>query len=370
VSDAPPATRRLRRLGETCLWLLVIGAAVIALAIVFARLRIVVLPLLLAVVLATFLAPPTAALQRRMHDGVAALIMVFGFVAALVLTFGLLAPRVLDEFRELDVSISGGLDEVQRWLTDGPLNLSESQIEDLFSQVEEQVRDNAGELSRGALAGAIAAFEIVAGLLLAVVVLFFLLKDGREIWAWLCGLAPPAKREQMDGMGRRAWSALGGFLRGQALVAAFDAVFIGIALIVIGVPLVVPLVVLTFFAAFVPILGAIAAGVAAVLVALVSEGFFAALMVALAILAVQQIESNVFEPVIVGRTISVHPVVILLGVTAGFVLAGIIGAMVAAPIVAVGAAVLSFLREASEGERAGEEDTARVEGGSAAPAPG
>jgi len=135
------------------------------------------------------------------------------------------------------------------------------------------------------------------------------------------------------------------FLRGQTIVALFDAVFIGLALVLIGVPLVLPLALLTFFGAYVPILGATVAGSAAALVALFAEGPVAALLVIAAILAVQQIEGNVLQPYVVGRSVHVHPVAILLGITAGGVLAGIIGVMVAGPAVAVGGALLRFLRD-------------------------
>jgi putative heme transporter len=160
-------------------------------------------------------------------------------------------------------------------------------------------------------------------------------------------------------MGRRSWRALGGFLRGQTLVAVFDAVFIGLALVVVGVPLVLALAVLTFFGAYIPIIGAVVPGAAAALVALETDGVTTALAVVVAILVVQQIDANVFQPVVVGRAVEVHPVAILLGVTAGGVLAGIVGAMVAAPVVAVGAAILGYLRERGD-EAPGNGDSRRV----------
>jgi putative heme transporter len=159
-------------------------------------------------------------------------------------------------------------------------------------------------------------------------------------------------------MGRRSWRALGGFLRGQTLVAVFDAVFIGLALVVVGVPLVLALAVLTFFGAYIPIIGAVVPGAAAALVALETDGVTTALAVVVAILVVQ-IDANVFQPVVVGRAVEVHPVAILLGVTAGGVLAGIVGAMVAAPVVAVGAAILGYLRERGD-EAPGNGDSRRV----------
>ena len=162
-------------------------------------------------------------------------------------------------------------------------------------------------------------------------VVFFFLKDGDRMWDWLCGLFAPEQRDAVREIGARSWATLGGWLRGQGLVALFDATFIGLALVIVGTPLVLPLVVLTFLGAFIPIVGAFAAGAAAVLVALVFQGLTEALIVLAAIIVVQQVESNVFAPVIVGRVVGVHPVAILLAVTVGLTLGGIIGALVAPP---------------------------------------
>jgi putative heme transporter len=348
-TSAPDAVRRVRRVGEICLWLLVIAAAVIAAFWVAGRLRVVILPVGLALVLATFLHPPTAALRRRgLPNGLAALVVLVAALGAIAGLIALLAPQTIEEFGELDAGVLGGIETIQRWLIEGPLDLSQDQVDRAVTQVEEQLRDSAGVLAHGAVTGALLVVEAIAAAVLALVVLFFFLKDGERIWDWLCGLAPPHRREDVREVGDRSWAALAGFLRGQGLVALFDAVFIGIALVLIGVPLVLPLVVLTFFAAFVPIVGAVTAGAAAVLVALVFEGFVAALLVLGAVIAVQQIESNVFEPFIVGKTVKLHPLAILLAVALGLAIAGILGALVATPIVAVGGAVLGFLRERSD----------------------
>jgi putative heme transporter len=348
-ASAPDAVRRVRRVGEICLWLLVIAAAVIAAFWVAGRLRVVILPVGLALVLATFLHPPTVALRRRgLPNGLAALAVLVAALGAIAGLIAVLAPQTIEEFGELDAGVLGGIEQIQRWLIEGPFDLSQDQIDRAVTQVEEQLRESAGVLAHGAVTGALLAVEAIAAAVLALVVLFFFLKDGERIWDWLCGLAPPHRRDDMREMGDRSWTALAGFLRGQGLVALFDAVFIGIALVLIGVPLVLPLVVLTFFAAFVPIVGAITAGAAAVLVALVFEGFVPALLVLGAVIAVQQIESNIFEPFIVGKTVKLHPLAILLAVALGLAIAGILGALVATPIVAVGGAVLGFLRERSD----------------------
>lgn len=347
---APPqALRRLRRLGESCLWILVIAATTIAAFWAAGKLRIVVLPVGLAIVLCTFLWPPTKALREAgMPRAAAAALVLAVALTGLATLVALLAPQTIDEFGELDVGVSGGLDTIEDWLVDGAPGLSQEQVDDVWGRIREQAEGSAGALAGGALSGALLLIEVIAALVIAIVVVFFFLKDGDRIWDWLCGLAPPQHQEAAQELGLRSWNALAGFLRGQGLVALFDAIFIGLALVLIGTPLVLPLVVLTFFGAFIPIIGAFAAGGAAVLVALVFQSFTEALIVLAAIIVVQQVESNVFAPVIVGRSVRVHPVAILLAVTIGLTIGGIIGALVAAPVVAVASAVLAFLRERAD----------------------
>ena len=347
--DGAGGISRLRRVGEVALWLIVILLASIGAIRLLADLRLVVLPVLLAIVLATFLMPPTRWLRGRgWPHGLAALVVVVISLLGVVATFALLLPPVVSQFDEFDFQLSGAVDRVENWIRASPLPVSTEQISGAIDDLQSRVAESFEALARGALTGAIVAVEMIAGFLLAVVVLFFLLKDGEPIWAWAVSLAPPSRREGIDGIGKRSWQALGGFVRGQFVVALFDAVLIGLAMVVIGVPLALPLSVLVFFGAFVPVIGATVTGLLAVLVALVSVGLVGAIATLAAIVVVQQIEGSVLQPVVIGRAVDVHPLAILLGVTAGAVLAGIIGAMVAAPAVAVAAAVLRYLREGGE----------------------
>lgn len=340
--------RRLRQVGELCLWSLIIAAAVVAVLYVASRLRLVVLPVLLAIVLSTFLTPPVRWLEAHGWRSAAAASTVL--VATLVVLAGIVAvlmPIVVDEFSALDVGVTGSIDSAQAWMRES-LPFSAQEISDAIDRLQQQLSSSLDALARRLVGGALVALEILTGLLLAIVVLFFLLKDGERIWGWLVSLVTPDRRDDVREIGERAWHALAGFVRGQTLVALFDAVLIGSAIAIIGVPLALPLAVVTFFGAYVPVIGATVAGLLAVLVALAFEGLVAAIAVLAAILVVQQIEGNVFQPVVVGRAVEVHPLAILLGVTAGGVLAGIIGAMVAAPIVAVGGAVLRYVRERAD----------------------
>ena len=322
-----------------------IGVTLAAVLYLAALLRLVVLPLMLAIVLATLLEPAVRMLKRRrVADGAAAFLVLAGTVLLLAGVVALVAPPTAAEIDELDVSISAGIDIVQRWASEGVLGLSADDVSRWLERAEGQVRDNADLIGRGVLSGATLFVEILIGLSLAVVVLFFLLKDGERIWAWICGLFAPQHRADVQALGERAWQTLGGYLRGVTLVALFDATFIGIALVIVDVPLVLALVVLTFFGAYIPIVGAFVAGIAAVLVALVADGPVAAAVIAAAVLVVQQVESNLFQPLVVGRSVQVHPLVILLGVVAGAVLGGIVGALVITPVIAVAASALRYMR--------------------------
>jgi predicted PurR-regulated permease PerM len=203
--------------------------------------------------------------------------------------------------------------------------------------------------------------QVLSGLVVALIVLFFFLKDGTPLWNGALSFVPARHRDTVRLAGEGGYGALGGFLRAQTFVAAFDAVFIGLALVIVGVPLALPLIVITFFAAYVPYIGAFSAGAAAVLIALVAQGFTSAVIVLAAIIVVQQVEGNVVEPIVMGRTLNVHPVVIVLGVLVGGVLGGIIGSIIATPLVAAGTGIVNALR-ADAGDHV--ESTDRGERGS------
>lgn len=357
-SPTPEGQQRspLRRIGETCLWLIVIAVVVIGAVRLASTLRLVVLPTFLALILATLLAPPVAWLRRRgWPRAVAALAAVAAFLLLFVGLGAWLGPAVGGQLGELGVQLTAGLREVERWLVEGPLDLSQQQVSAAGNQLVETVRGNVGTLAQTALSGAGVVLAVIAGLVLAVVVLFFFLKDGDEMWSWVQGLVPRAHREEFREAGERAWTALAAFLRGQTLIALFDATFIGLGLVITGVPLALPLAAIVFFSTYVPYLGAIVAGTAAVLVALVTQGFGTALIVLAIVLVVWQVEGNVVYPLIMGRALHVHPVVLLLGIVAGGVLAGVTGAIIATPVLAATSGVFAYLREQRVAAEAGEQ---------------
>jgi putative heme transporter len=348
----------------TVAWrVLLVAAAIAVAAIVLSHLRLVVLPVIAALFISTILQLPVRRLKDRgWPDWLAALSTL---LVTLLLFSGLvvlMAPSVTNEVDQLADGIADGVEEVGDWLFAGPFGLSEAQVRDYVEQAGDQVRDSAAPIASGVVGGALLAIEIVVGALLTLVLLFFFLKDGGKLWAGVLGLVPAESRERTARIGTEAWDALQGYLRGITVVAAFDAVFIGLALWALGVPLVIPLATLTFFAAYIPIAGAFTAGIAAVLVALVSEGVGTAIAVTVAIIAVQQIESNLLHPVVVGRSVRLHPVVILLSVMAGAITAGIVGAFLAVPIAAVVTRIIQLRDEIDldAGMEAAEAEAARV----------
>jgi predicted PurR-regulated permease PerM len=325
------------------LQLLLVAAGIAVLGFVLVHLRLVILPVLAALFLATVLMPISDALRRvRVPGAIAALLTILVALLLLVGLSALLAPPVADEVGDLEASFREGLAEVGSTLEN--VGISQDEIDNAIDNGLQTLEDNSGLIGQGVVSGALLVFEAIAGILLALVLLFFFLKDGSRIWNWLVGVLPSRHRDDVHEVGRRGWSTLGHYLRGVALVALFDAVVIGVALAILGVPLVLPLAVLTFFAAFFPLVGAVTAGFVAALVALVSEGVVTALIVVAVITAVQQLEGDVIYPVVVGRSIELHPVAILLVLTAGAVVAGIIGALFAVPVAAVIWTAIKYFR--------------------------
>ncbi|HYZ47004.1 MAG TPA: AI-2E family transporter [Actinomycetota bacterium] len=323
---------------------LVVVAATGLVVLVLVKLRVVVLPVLVALLLSTLLVPPAAALRRRGWPPIlAAWAVLLGSLLLLAGVIALLAPQVASELSDLGSALRQGTERVIAWLAEGPLELSRADINSYVDRAIQQVRENGSAITSGVLTGAVVVGEVVAGTILTVVLVFFFVKDGGRMTDWLTKYLSPEHHRHVSAMGERAWTAMSAYVRGTALIALVDAVLIGIALLLIGVPLVPALMVLTFFGAFFPLVGAVLAGLVAALVALVSGGPLDALLVLGAITVIQQVEGDVLQPVVIGRAVKLHPVVVLLSLTSGAVLAGIAGAFLAVPLTAVLTAIGSYL---------------------------
>jgi len=279
-----------------------------------------------------------ARLYRRtgMPSLLAAGLTIITTLLAVIGLFALVGQRMAASFADLRDSALDGFEQIQTWLADGPLHVDESQLTDYIERIQQQATENSDILVSGALAATTTIGQVVTGFFLALFATLFFLGDGQRIWGWLVGLMPSASREQVDGAARRAWVTLTAYIRATIMVAVVDAVGIGLgALVLLGPSLAIPIAVLVFLTAFVPIVGAIFSGAVAVLVGLVTQGPVVALLMLVVVIAVQQLESNVLQPVLLGRAVSVHPLAVALAVTCGIIVAGVVGALFAVPLIAV-----------------------------------
>ena len=346
AQDRAGLPRTLVTLSELSWRALVCVAAVGLLAYGLWQLRFVMLPLFGALLIATLLTPPSRALRRTgLPPGPSTAVVFVAAAVVLALVAGGLVPPIVDQFDDVGRQVRGGVDELVRTVASGPFGVSEREAQLAIDDAVQRAGERSGAVVSGVLNGAVIVGQLLAQLLLTVVLAFFFIKDGPRLWDWLVGLFPRRRRDAVRGVGASGWQILGAYVRGMALVGLVDAVLIGLALAALGVPLVLPLAALTFLCAFVPLIGAVAAGAAAALVALVAAGPVTAVLVVAAVIVVQQVEGNLLYPVVVGRAMELHPVVILLAVTTGVVVAGIIGALVAVPLAAVIGAAVPIVRE-------------------------
>jgi putative heme transporter len=324
------------------LLVLVVAGATLLLA---RRLALVTLPVFGALVLATLCVPPARRLEDRgLHRGLAAGIVVIGGLVVVGLVIAALVPPFAEQAEALGPTVTDGVNRFFGAVERSPIPYDRDEIRELFAQLTADPVDDNGEVASQVAAGAIIVVELVTGLALALVLLFFMVKDGEQIVAWGLARTPPDYRDVVRATGRRAWLALSGFIRGTTFIAAVDAVLIGAGLALLRVPLVLPLALLVFFGAFVPVIGAFVSGLVAVLVALAAGGPLVALAVLGVVVAVQQVEGQLLQPVLMRRAVALHPAVVLLAIAAGSVLAGIVGAFIAVPLSAVASAVANELR--------------------------
>ncbi|MDR7302049.1 AI-2E family transporter [Haloactinomyces albus] len=353
-SDSTAAVPPILRVSAALSWrILVILGTLYVLGEVVRRFYAVLIPVAIALLLAALLAPAVARLVRLgVPSALATAIVMIGGLAAVggVLTFVINA--FITGFSDLQSQILASFNQIQQWLANSPLHLTQQQFDNFVNQARQWLERNQAMLTSGALATASTFGTLLTGLLLMLFTLIFFLHDGRRIWLFLLRIVPKSVRPRVDTAGSRGFASLVGYVRGTALVAIFDAVGIGIGLAIIGVPLAVPLAALVFLSAFVPIIGAIASGVVAVLVALVTKGPIAALLVLGVVLGVQQLEGNVMQPLIIGRAVQLHVLAVVLAISAGFVLAGIVGALLAVPLIAVlNSAIRSLVSDEDENEQ-------------------
>jgi predicted PurR-regulated permease PerM len=316
--------------------LIIVTVVLLGLLNLFGRLSIVIVPLLIALLLTALLAPAVGWLRRaRLPRSLATAIVVVGGLAAVVATLTLVVNQFINGLPDLTDNAGRGVTQIQEWLKNGPLHLSDTQLDNMIKQATDAVTSNKDNLTTGAISTATTAFEVFSGMFLVLFALFFFLRDGRQIWLFGVRLLPAKAREPLDHAAVAGWRSLGSYVRATVIVAFIDAVGIGIALVATKVNFALPLAALVFLGAFIPIVGATLSGAVAVLVALVDKGPVTALIILAAVIAVQQVEGHLLQPLIMGRAVAIHPLAVIVGIAAGVVLAGIVGALIAVPIIAV-----------------------------------
>ncbi|WP_032377544.1 AI-2E family transporter [Rhodococcoides fascians] len=351
LTSAADSVHPLVRVGAEWTWrILVLFAGFITFAYVVAKLSTVVIPLGLALLASAMLVPVVDWMHRRGVPRAVAVIIVIiasiGVVAG-IMTFiveqfieGL--PQVGDQFTQ---SING----VEEWLSSGPLHISEDQIRQATDNLVKVIQDNQEAVTSGALTTAAVIGEILTGALLTLFTLIFFLYGGDQIWQFVTRLAPTGARRKIRTAGIQGFGSLVGYVRATVAVAAADAIGIGAGLAILGVPLALPLASLVFIGAFIPIIGAVLTGFVAVFIALVTKGLITAVITLGIVVAVMQLEGHVLQPLLLGRAVRLHPLAVVLSITVGILLAGIVGGLLAVPIVAVlNTAVRSLLADDPE----------------------
>ncbi|MGW1058833.1 AI-2E family transporter [Micromonospora rubida] len=316
--------------------LIVIGVVFWALLKIVATISIVIIPLAIAMLLSALLAPAVGWLLRaRLPRSLATAVVLVGGLAAVIGTLTLVVNEFIKGVPELSKKSSEGVRQIQDWLKTGPLHLSDSQLTRYIDEAQAWINNNTEKFTSGAVSTAATLAEVLTGIVLVLFATFFFLRDGSRIWRFLVRLLPVAARWKVDDAGRASWETLGAYVRATVLVAFIDAVGIGAFLVAFDIPFAFPLAALVFLGAFIPIVGAALSGVVAVLVALVDSGPVTALIILGVVVGVQQVEGHILQPLIMGRAVAIHPLGVIIGIAAGVVLAGITGALVSVPLIAV-----------------------------------
>ncbi|POY31267.1 AI-2E family transporter [Mycobacterium kansasii] len=323
---------------KTAAWswrLLVIFAAALAVIWVISKLEIIVVPVLLALILSALLVPVVDWLDlRRVPRGAAVSLVLLGGFAILGGILAFVISQFIVGLPDLVKQVERSIDSSRRWLIEGPAHLRREQIDNAGNAAIEALRNNQAKLTSGAISTAATITELLTGAVLVLFTLIFFLYGGRNIWQYVVKIVPVQARDRVLEAGRAGYSSLIGYVRATFLVALTDAIGVGTGLAIMGVPLALPLASLVFLGAFIPLLGALISGLLAVVVALLAKGLVYALITLGLLIAVNQLEAHLLQPLVMGRAVSIHPLAVVLAISTGGVLAGIVGALLAVPTVA------------------------------------
>ncbi len=331
----------ITRWGRTSWNLVGVIIAIYVAAVVVGRLRLVLVPILVAVLIATQLVPFARLLERhglpRLAAAWLAMLTMLGLIVGVVY---LVAPAVASEIGTLRTTLGDSGQQIKSWLTTGPLKLSASSVDNFSSSFDKQISGNQSQLLHGALASAPIVLEVLVAILLTFVLTFFFVKDGEIIVGRLVGMVRPQRRAGIRRFLDSSWLILTGYVRGSAVNGVVNAAVLSIALWILGIPLVIPIAVLTLFGSFIPVVGALASGGVAAAVALVEKGPTAALVIIGVTILIHNLEGYIVGPMVMGRSVHLHPVAVIVGISAGTIAFGILGAFIAVPVVAIFAAAV------------------------------
>lgn len=337
--SVPPGLRTAAAYGWRIIVLLALAYILLQL---IAKLELVAICIFVALIV-TALAKPIMKLARKVMPkvpaAIASLLILFAVVLAIL---GFITGSVAGEWDGLLEQFRGGVGEIEHWLADGPMHVATTDIVAWYDNARTWLVEHRGELATRALGGAGTFAEGLAGFALSIFTAVCFLVGGDGIWAWILRLFPRRVRARVDGAGAVAWRSFAGYTRGIIIVAAVNAVFVAILLLALRIPLAIPLALLVFFGTFVPLIGAPLAMVVATVVALGTRGPWYAIGVIIGIFLLGQLEGHVLQPVVMSRTVSIHPLAVALALTAGTIIAGIVGAIVAVPVVSVIYGVAKF----------------------------
>lgn len=332
-----------------CLRFLIVGIAMYILFTALGKIWAGLLPVLLALIVSTVLGPPAAFLIRhKWPSGAAAAVSLLGTIAIVSGVIALIAPTVRSQLPHLKDQFTQGIVELQNMLQGPPFNIKDEQLLDMLDEATKWLQERSGDIANTVVQGISVVGSVTVTLLVMLVLTFFFIKDGRLFLPWLRAITGRRLGWHLTEVLTRSWNTLGGFIRTQALVSLIDAVFIGLGLWLLDVPLALVLAVLTFFAGFIPIVGAFTAGFVAVVVALVANGLSTAIFALILIVVVQQVEGNILSPILQSRAMNLHAAIVLLSVTLGGTLFGIIGAFLAVPVAAVLAVWFRYLGDLTD----------------------
>ncbi len=323
----------LGRLAQRCAQALLVLTVVVLIVYAATKLQLVVVPVLIALIVASAFRPVLRMLEKHMPRVIAAIIALLAGVSVFGGVITIAVFQVQSEYSALQKSVTSGIGAVADFVQNGPLNIGAAQIASVQKTLVGFV--TSAQFGSGALAGVSTAAELLTGTVLAVIVLFYFMKDGPIIWAFLITPFRPDMHVKLRRAGDSAVRTLGGYVRGTAIIAFVDAFFIGVAMVFLRVPLAIPLAILVFIGAFIPLVGATVTGIIAALVTLVTNGPTAAVVVIIVVVAVQQLEGNFLSPFVMGKSLKLHGLVVLLALTAGTILGGIFGTLISVPAAAV-----------------------------------